>query len=165
MIVLDGMTSILLPTHLLALVGLGLMIGQGGQRTIPMAAFALGLAVGLAAIALAVRDTPAAHVLLAVAAFAGIVLAAAWPPPGVIIGFLAFATGAAVALNSPPQAIRIGAAIAMQLAIAVAALIVLALVATIAMHAAQPWQRIAVRIVGSWIAASAILVLALRLAR
>ena len=41
----------------------------------------------------------------------------------------------------------------------------LALVAAIAMHATRPWQRIGVRIVGSWIAASAILVLALRLAR
>ena len=33
------------------------------------------------------------------------------------------------------------------------------------MNATRPWQRIGVRIVGSWIAASAILVLALRLAR
>jgi hypothetical protein len=32
-------------------------------------------------------------------------------------------------------------------------------------NAARPWQRIGVCIVGSWIAASTILVLALRLAR
>jgi urease accessory protein len=165
MTVLDGLASALLPAHLLALVALGLTIGQGERRTIAIAAFALGLATGSAAIALAVRDTPAALGLLAMAAFAGIALAAAWPPPNIIKVVLAFATGAAITLNSPPQAITLGAAIATQLATAVAALVVLALVVLIAMHAAQPWQRIAVRIVGSWIAASAILVIALRLAR
>ena len=39
------------------------------------------------------------------------------------------------------------------------------LVIFISMHSKRSWQRIGVRIVGSWIAASAILVLALRLAR
>jgi hypothetical protein len=47
----------------------------------------------------------------------------------------------------------------------VAAFVTLALVAFLASHAARPWQQIGVRVIGSWIAASAILVLALRLAR
>ena len=47
----------------------------------------------------------------------------------------------------------------------VAALAGLAFVAFIAMKAERPWQRIGLRSVGSWIAASAILVLALRFAR
>lgn len=41
----------------------------------------------------------------------------------------------------------------------------LALVIAIATQATRPWQRIGIRIAGSWIAASAILVLALRLVR
>ena len=42
---------------------------------------------------------------------------------------------------------------------------VLAFVTLIACKADRPWQRIGVRIAGSWIVASAILVLALRLTR
>jgi len=38
-------------------------------------------------------------------------------------------------------------------------------VTSIATGADRPWQRIGLRVVGSWIAASAILVLALRLMR
>ena len=80
-------------------------------------------------------------------------------------GVLALAAGVALPLNAPPHEITIAAAIAAQVGFAVAALATFALVALIAMHATRPWQRIGVRIVGSWIAASAILVLALRLAR
>ena len=80
-------------------------------------------------------------------------------------GALALAVGVALPLNAPPHEITIPAAIAAQVGFAVAALATFALVALIAMQATRPWQRIGVRIIGSWIAASAILVLALRLAR
>ena len=78
---------------------------------------------------------------------------------------MAFATGSALALNAPPHEITIANAVASQVGLALAAIVVLALVTAIAMLARRPWQRIGVRILGSWIAASAILVLALRLAR
>jgi urease accessory protein len=48
---------------------------------------------------------------------------------------------------------------------ALVAFIIVAGVGTLAALARRDWQRIGIRIVGSWIAASAILVLALRLAR
>ena len=78
---------------------------------------------------------------------------------------MAFATGSALPLNAPPHEITIANAVASQAGFAVAAMAIVALVMAIAMLARRPWQRIGVRIVGSWIAASAILVLALRLAR
>ena len=129
-----------------------------------LAPFALGLAAGSLVIASAMRETPAATALLAIAALAGILVVLAWAPPLWLSATLAFAAGCAIALNSPPHALTIPAAIAMQIGTAIAAFATLALVAFIAAAAQRPWQRIGVRIVGSWIAASAILVLALRLA-
>jgi urease accessory protein len=154
------------PTHLLAVVALGLLAGQHAKRmpVVTLAAFALGLAIGSIVIATAVRETPAALALLAIAAFAGIVVVIALPTT-LVVYVLAFAAGAALALNSPPQALTIPAAVVAQLGTGVAALGTLALVIGIAMQADRPWQRIGVRIVASWITASSILVLALRLAR
>ena len=78
---------------------------------------------------------------------------------------MALAIGAALALNAPPHAITIADAVAAQLGFAFVALAAFSAVALVAMNATRPWQRVGLRIVGSWIAASAILVLVLRLAR
>jgi len=45
------------------------------------------------------------------------------------------------------------------------ALATFAAIVLVAIHAERAWQRIALRVIGSWIAASGILALALRLAR
>jgi urease accessory protein len=162
---LGGCTQFFIPTHLLAVAALGLLAGQPGRTLawVP-AIFAAGLAAGSLAVASAIRETPAAMTLLmlATAAAALVILqrASRW-----CSGALALAIGAALPLNSPPHEITIPAAVAAQVGFATAALATFAFVALIAINAARPWQRIGVRIVGSWIAASAILVLALRLAR
>lgn len=153
---LAGFWQFFLPTHLLAVGALGLAVGQG-RRAVLLAPFALGLVAGALVIAAAVREMPAATALLAVAALAGALVVLAWTPPLLL--------GAMLALNSPPHALTIPAAIAMQVGAGVAALATLALVAFIASRAVRPWQHVGVRVIGSWIAASAILVLALRLAR
>jgi urease accessory protein len=163
--VVSGVTQFLLPTHLLAVVALGLLIGQRARLPLCLALFALGLAAGSVAIAAATRETPAALVLLAIAAIAGIIVVLAWTPPFVLAAALSLGAGAALALNMPPQALTIPAAVGEQAGGAIAALATLALVAFVATKATHSWQRIGVRILGSWIAASAILVLALRLAR
>ena len=101
--------------------------------------------------------------MLAVAAAGLVVLA--WDVSNWLVGVMSFATGSALPLNAPPHEITIANAVAAQAGLAVAAIAIVALVMVIAMRATRPWQRIGVRIAGSWIAASAILVLALRLAR
>src|SRR6266568_901956 len=64
-----------------------------------------------------------------------------------------------------PTRSAIPLAVAEQVGVSVAALATFATIVFVAMRAARPWQRIGVRIIGSWIAASAILVLALWLTR
>jgi urease accessory protein len=164
--VVSGLTQFFLPTHLLAIVALGLLIGQGARDLpIQLACLALGLAIGSVMIALAMRETPAAIALLGLTAAAGLAVVLAWTPPAFLVGAVLTIAGAGLALNTPPQALTIPVAIVEQIGTAMAALVTLALVAFGAARATRSWQRIGVRILGSWIAASAILVLALRLAR
>ena len=164
---IGGVTQFFVPTHLLAVVALGLLAGQPVARfpASLLAMFAIGLAAGSVAVASAVRETPAALGLLILAACVASLVLIATTLPSWIASLLALAMGAALPLNAPPHEITIPAAVAAQAGLAIAALATIALVALIAGQASRPWQRIGVRVVGSWIAASAILVLALRLAR
>jgi hypothetical protein len=162
----NGATQFFAPTHLLAVVALGLLAGQQATRLlVPIAALAAGLGVGSLIVASAVRENPAALALLVFAAVAAGLTALARPLPSWVIAGLALATGAALPLNAPPQEFTVHAAIVSQLGFALAAILAFALAALVAAQARVPWQRIGVRIVASWIVASAILVLALRLAR
>lgn len=165
--VIAGLAQVLVPTHMLALVALGLLAGQNAAHLPPMTlvALAFGLFAGSCLIASAVADTPAALTLLALSACCGLAVAAGWAAPAPVRHGLALTTGIALALNSPPQAIAIPPAIAAQAVTGLAALAAVALIARIVSRAARPWQRVGVRIAGSWVTASAILALALRLAR
>jgi hypothetical protein len=165
--VLDGAREVLVPTNLLALIAFGLLTGRsaGPNSRVTLASFAIGLLAGALLIALGLRDPPAANVLLALAASIGVIVAIGSPLPQIIQIPVAFATGTAIALNAPPQAVTLPTAIAAQFGSGIAALAATGVVAFVTLIAQNGWQRFGLRIVGSWMAASAILVLALRLAR
>jgi hypothetical protein len=162
---LDGLALVLQPTNLLALAALGLLAGLPGRRIVSGILFAIGLVIGALAIAAALRDPPAAAALLIIAALAGIMVATAWTPPRFLTAALALAGGAALALNTPPQAVTLSGAVLSQLGSGLGAVAAFAAIATMASAACQPRPHVALRVVASWVAASAILVLALRLAR
>jgi urease accessory protein len=150
------------PAHVLVLLALALLLARQQVRFAVLIIFALALAAGFLAIVLAVETTPARTVLLAVAAALGVMVAAAWTPK-LLACLLAAIAGAALALDSPPQAVRIADAYATLAGTAAGACAMLIAIAAIAGHANAGWQRLGVRILGSWIAASAILVLAVQL--
>jgi urease accessory protein len=158
---------LLVPAHVLAIVGMGLLIARQAPsgRWLFRIAFVLGLAAGFVAIASAYVPTYAGEALLALAFITGAWVAMACPLPPVVTGLLAAATGAAIALDSPPDVISVREAIVIQFGtFCGATLFIMALIegaSRLRLH----WQLIGVRIIGSWIAASAILVLALRFAR
>jgi hydrogenase/urease accessory protein HupE len=158
----DGLLNPLTtPAHVLTLLALGLLLARQPQRFAVLLIFALALAGGFLAIVLAVETTPARTVLLAVAAALGMMVAAAWAPK-LLAWPLAAIAGAVLALDSPPQAVRIAEAYATLAGTAVGACAILVVVAALAGHANADWQRLGVRILGSWIAASSILVLAVQ---
>jgi hydrogenase/urease accessory protein HupE len=154
-----------IPAHVLALLALGLLIGQQRAMLPPTLGFATALAAGLTGIALAIGETAALDVLLAATALSGVLLALARPLPTLLSTALAAVMGIASGLDSPPEAISLAAANAMLVGTGLGVCLVLVLVAAAARCLTRWWQRIGMRIVGSWLAASAILVLALRFAR
>jgi urease accessory protein len=158
---------VLTPTHGLALLGLGLLIGQQptNKRLLPLMLFVLALAAGLLALALAVGETAAGAVLLAAVAISGVLVAAAFRLPLLILGPLAAAMGAAIGLDSPPEVIPFQEAVAMLIGTGLGASIALGLVVEGASRMARDWQQIGVRVLGSWTAASALLAIAVRFAR
>ena len=153
------------PAHVLVLLAIGLLIGQQHGRLVPLAAFFAGLAAGLAALALAVATTSAANVVLAAATLFALLVALAYPMPPLVSVPLVAIAGIALGLDSPPEAISIAAAIAMLIGTGIGASLAVAVIAAGTSWFTRPWQQIGVRILGSWIAASAILVLALRFVR
>jgi urease accessory protein len=158
---------VLTPSHGLALLGLGLLIGQQptGSRALPQLLFAAALAAGLLALALAVGETPAGSVLLGGVAISGALVAAAFRLPLLVLGPLAAAMGAAIGLDSPPEVISIQEAVVMLIGTGLGAAIALALVVAGAARMVRCWQQIGVRVLGSWTAASALLAIAVRFAR
>jgi urease accessory protein len=154
------------PAHLLTLVGLGLLVGRQPRGGAAAAlAFIAGLAIGLTAIAFGAGLTPALDILLVSNAIVGGLLAAGMTLPRAVSAGIAAVCGVALGLDSPPQVISLRDATTALVGTAIGASGGLALVILAASHLRRDWQRIGVRIAGSWIAASAALVLALRFSR
>jgi len=152
------------PEHVMALIGLGLMIGQQERgRAALSAVFATGLVAGLAAIALAAGESHANEALVAGAAITGGLVALARPVPPVVGWPLAAAIGSAIGLDSPPDAIDLRDASAMLIGTLFGAIILVALLVELVAWLQRDWQRIGVRVAGSWTAAAGILVLAARM--
>jgi urease accessory protein len=153
---------LLAPAHLITLIGLALLAGRSPAALRLVAAFALGLAGGLGAIAWGVGETPASDVLIAAAALCGLTAASGFAMPAWVAAPLALVSGVALGLDSPPQTISLRDAVLMLLGTACGGVAALAAMAFAASAVAHLWHGIALRVAGSWIAAIAILVLALR---
>jgi urease accessory protein len=159
------MTALLVPMHVMAVLVLGLLIGQQRWSPAVIVVYAAAMLVGLGAIALAYVPRLAEEGLLVASALAGLALALGRPLPDSIGAALAAAIGLSLALDSPPEALSLHEANRALAATAAGAIFAVWAIAQLSARLRQHWQRIGARIAGSWIAASAILVLALRLVR
>ncbi len=152
------------PAHALALIALATLAGSAKQRSGTVAAFTFGLVGGLAAIAGGVGETPANDVLLAAAAICGFATAVLPRVPTSIAVVSAPVVGAALGLDSPPEVISLCDAALMLAGVGCGGIAAFTFLAAIAAVAARLWQGVPLRVAGSWIAAIAVLVMALRLA-
>lgn len=155
---------VLVPSHLISLLGLGLVAARGvlSVRMGIIAAFACGLAGGLGAIAWGVGETPANDVLMAIAAPCGLIAAAGIAMPAWLLAPTALICGIALGLDSPPDVVSLSDALLMLIGTACGGVAALAAAVTAASALSRPWHGVATRVAGSWIAAVAILALALR---
>lgn len=159
------MSSLLPPVHLMAMLALGLLIGQQRWGPAVIAAYVAALLIGLGAIALAYAPTRAEEGLLATTAVAGFMLALACRWPEWTGAVLAAGIGLVLALDSPPETLSLTKANLELATTAIVATVVVWVVARLGRWLSKPLPYLATRIFGSWIAASAVLVLALRLVR
>ncbi len=153
------------PAQLIVLVALGLFIGQRGlAATRPASLCFLGaLALGLVGAGFGAVPTIDSS-LLPVAGLLGLAVLADFAVPRTLCAFAAGLVGLGVGLGSDPELLTGQARIVMLLGSGVGAAVGMFNLVGLLHEARRPWQRIGVRVVGSWIAASVTLVTALSVA-
>jgi len=155
----------LIPEHGMSLVALGVALGRQDHTARRFAAlvFIVALTAGLVAIGLAVEASFATDALLAATAILGLLIAAAWLPALLVWPLAAF-VGVMFALDSSPEVNSTDEAMRMLIGSGIGAALALALLAEGSSYLRSGALRIVARVLGSWIAAIAILDLALRIA-
>lgn len=153
------------PAHTLALVAMGVLLGQRGLARSGVAM--LGLAVGLLIGALLTgwgALLAAAPAIMALALLAGAAVALALDRlPNPAVASLATALGLAVALDSAPDDALTAARHAALAGGVLGAFMLTATVAAVASRADRLWARTGLRIAGAWVAAGSLLSLVLAL--
>jgi len=154
------------PTHAIAILSLGMLIGQQTphRRWPLLLAYAAGLGVGFAAMVSAFAPRFSAEALLAATAIVGALVALARGAPW-LTGFLALGVGIALALDSSPGGISVREANIIIVGTFCGAVILLWVVLKVVAIFRREWQKLGMRILGSWMAASAVLILTWQLTR
>lgn len=152
------------PEHLLPLTALGLFAGQqsprAGRRGLALLLF--GLAMGLALSRLDSTWTLPTRLNEVSILLFGALVATAWRQPG-IVGWLALAAGLTHGYANGAALTEGMAGGLFMSGVITAGLLLFSIVAGTAVPLTSERSRIALRVVGSWIAATGIMLLALRL--
>lgn len=149
---------LLVPGEALVLVAAGLLLGTSGRTAcrLGLPALAAGLVLGLV-VGRVISPSLATPLLLAVALSVAAVVVTGLRLPAIPASMFATLAGAAVGIDAQPEAAvlssRLVAGAATLLGGTALALVVVGLV----LDRVHPWQRIAGRVVASWVVACAIL--------
>jgi urease accessory protein len=156
---------VLVPAHLLLVVALGLLLGQHAPQLSRWGWFAFVAAfwIGLTAGQMFGAAVPQA-VLLALALIAGALVALEYSSGASLVAVLAAAAGVGIGMDSSPDGVQQRETWLALSGAAVGGVLLLSYVGGLAAYLVRPWQRIGIRVAGSWTAASAGIVLALMLA-
>jgi urease accessory protein len=157
---------VFVPSHLLSALALGIVFGQQGPATLRPAILGYLAAVlaGLAATGL-LPGLPVETALLVGAAATGILIALDRRLPVAVYLLLAVALGLMIGVDSGQDALSGRARLAALLGTLIAAYLLAMYAMMLAEYGSRrDWTRIGLRVLGSWTAASALLVLSLSLA-
>mgnify|MGYP000173545733 CR=1 FL=1 len=156
---------LIVPAHVLAIVGLGLMLGQKAPSSSRLAvpAFAIALVVSLATPPSLVSPPPQA-VLLGIVLVAGLLIAFSVNLGIIIPAVIAAVVGILIGLDARQSASLEGQSWITLAGAWLGSMIAVVLLAGLSSGLVRLWHGIAVRVLGSWIAASTFLVIALSFA-
>lgn len=155
------------PSHFLAALTLGILCGQQGARAVQPAivAYLLAIIAGLTATLLRL-DLAMEFPLLTLAAATGVLIALDRRLPLIVYVLLGVVAGVMVGIDSAQDELSGRGRLAALLGTAIASYMLLMYALMLAEFlAGRAWLRIGLRVLGSWAAASALLVLSLSLAR
>jgi urease accessory protein len=157
---------LLVPAHTLSLIALGLLAGRfaTAAQALLLAVFAIAALVAFTLIAMAYSATRAETFVLCLGAATGLVLATGLLPPLPVAAGLTAAIAGALLFDSVPPVLSVSETALSLTGTTMSAIVVASACAYLSGALPLRIRQIAVRIAGSWIAASAIMVLALRLA-
>jgi len=159
---------LLVPSHALSLLAFGLMTGQQEwpHRLFLMKLFPAALVAGILTIVSAAFPLDIVPtILLACGAAAGLLTALARPLPRIVSASILAIGGLSLIFDSVPSVVSKLDTILALSGTTLGATLALGLAAYATARLTRDWPRIGVRILGSWTAASALLVLALWLVR
>lgn len=154
------------PSHIMLLFGLGLLAGQQGWRgvRIMLPVFVLALVVGLMLTQMTTFAWNPEFILLLLVVVTGGLLAVRLELPGWSLGLLAIVTGILIGLDSAPGLIpgmKVSKLYAALAGVGVGLSLAALLPALAGLLLRLPLNGIILRILGSWVVASALMVLAL----
>jgi hypothetical protein len=155
---------VLVPEFALLVLGVSLLLGQQGRDAarIGLPGLTLGLVAGLLLIGIWPTLATDQRLILLMAMIAGAALCADIHLPKVIPAILAFSCGLAVTLD-PDLATRKRDALLAASGLVMGTLFFATIVTGYSIGSEPSWLQIARRVIGSWIVAAAMLVLALAL--
>lgn len=155
---------VLVPEFALLVLGVSLLLGQQGRDTARygLVALALGLVTGLLLIGVWPTLATGQGVILAMAMIAGAALCTEKSLPRVIPAVLGFGCGLAVTLDPDLATLKRDALLAAS-GLVVGTLFIAVIVTGYSLRSDASWFKIGRRVLGSWIVAAAMLVLALLL--
>lgn len=155
---------LLVPAHTLSLIALGLLAGRFAMRIqiLLLVIFAVAACVSFALIAMAYSATRAETLILCLGAVIGLVLATGLLPPLPVAAGITAAIAGALMFDSVPAVPSVSETALSMTGTALAAMALAAACARLSGALPVRVRPIAIRIAGSWIAASVIMVLALR---
>ncbi|MBX3582859.1 MAG: HupE/UreJ family protein [Rhizobiaceae bacterium] len=154
--------AVIVPPEALAAIATGLALGTCGRSVAQRSAlvFITTLACGLLVGAVAYSDRHMEWLLVAVALVGGALVAAEVKLPLFGAVSLAAVAGVAVGIDASPAVPSFGTAILTGAATLMGGSLVVMMVIGLTLDRDKSWQRIAVRVAGSWIVAIAVLYLA-----
>ncbi len=152
------------PGHILCLVALGLWLGRQETRNtrIALAAGAISLLAGLALAHVLAPGALLEPILLIATGLLGLAVAASWQTNALVAACLAALSLGAIGLDSLVDSDQARVVLLSAMGTFCAALWVAFILASATTGLNADWQRIGTRVVGSWTAAVALIVLSLR---